>query len=804
MWIDIPSRRNVLSTDIRKTHQNIYDSTVRIVKIMVFVFGIVTLIGVVFFSTLDDKDMLSVSAPVHMEHWTVTDPEGNTFEAGRIYQHDSYSAGAFTLTSVLPDKIEDDSALCMSVGGDFEVYIGDELRADFIQSRDFAVPGGIVKRFYFVTPLKSTDSGAPVKVIRTSTTRRGYVYQDAFVASRVGVYAYLMIRYGLAFVLAFILTVFSLILAIVSLVMRLVYKQKIAMLYGSLGIFVVSAWIVTNSYLYPFVFGHYHIDGIANYILCLLMPFNLIFYLDSLQNGRYRKIMSGVLLSALASLIIWPALHFLSIYSLMFALPYINLLLGLQVLVVMCVMVIDLIRGRVKDYRFFAIGFLGFLICGLGEIYMLNFTMTMHEEIPMLIGLAFLLILAVIQQVEDMNRLRDERQKAMDLSEAKTRFLTGMSHEIRTPINAILGMNEMIIRENKDKTIGEYARYVKSSGEMLLMLVNDVLDFSKIEAGKTVIQKNRFYFSSLLKDIMPMLKERADKKELTLDTVVGDNVPDGQISDEFRIKQILINVINNAIKYTDNGSITLTVDGEYTGEEEYLLKLSVKDTGRGIRKEDQKGLFEAFNRVDLKNNRSIEGTGLGLAIVKSIVDSMNGDISVISEYGKGSEFRITLPVSVADKTALRSDYLLQAEAMTAMEDGCDYTAPEADILAVDDNNSNLMIVKYFLKRPEITPDTCDNGLEAVNMCKKKKYDLILLDHMMPDPDGIETLGIIRNDPDSLNRETPVIVLTANAVAGSREIYMKAGFADYITKPIEASFLEQTIRKYLPDNKIITK
>ncbi|MCR5411149.1 MAG: response regulator, partial [Lachnospiraceae bacterium] len=557
-----------------------------------------------------------------------------------------------------------------------------------------------------------------------------------------------------------------------------------------------------NSYLFPFVYGHYHLDGVINYLLCLMLPFSLVFYLNALQQGRYHRIMSGVLLIAAINLIGWPILHFTGVFSFSRALPLINAFLGVEILIVMGVLGVETIRGRVREYKYTATGFVGFLICGLSEIFVLNFFPVMHEEMPMLIGLAFMLTLSVIQQIDDLRKVSEERQKAVDLSEAKTRFLASMSHEIRTPINAILGMNEMILRENEDPVVDGYAKSVKTSGKMLLMLVNDVLDFSKIEAGKMEISEAEYRLSALLRDIMPMLEERAAEKKLRFNTVILSDVPDRQISDEFRIRQILVNLINNAIKYTDTGSVTLMIGGDSSGEENFDLELRVKDTGRGIREEDQKHLFEAFTRADVKKNRNIEGTGLGLAIVKNILDSMGGKISVTSRYGEGSEFAIVLPVKTSGTEPLREDYMDSGEDKHVDRAGSAYQAPDAAVLAVDDNNANLRIVELFLKRVRIAPDLCDGGRAAFEKCREKKYDLILLDHMMPEPDGIETLHMIRSDDSSLNKDTPVIVLTANAVAGSRQRYMDEGFADYLTKPLDATLLEETIREYLPSGKII--
>ena len=393
-------------------------------------------------------------------------------------------------------------------------------------------------------------------------------------------------------------------------------------------------------------------------------------------------------------------------------------------------------------------------------------------------------------------------QEALELSEAKTNFLASMSHEIRTPINAILGMNEMILRENNEPDIEEYAESVKNSGQMLLMLVNDVLDFSKIEAGKMDIHDAEFTMSNLLHGIMPMIQERAGEKSLMLGIRIESEVPDGMISDEFRIRQVLINLLNNAIKYTDEGSVELIVGGEYSEDDTYLLSMSVKDTGRGIREEAQKHLFEAFSRADLKENRSIEGTGLGLAIVKRILDSMGGTIEVDSTYGEGSEFIVRLPVRVTDRTPIDEDFEKTVRVVESESEKNDFIAPKARVLAVDDNASNLRIVSLFLKRVRIVPELCKSGTRAIELCKEKQYDLLLLDHRMPDPDGIKTLEIIREDGNSLNRETPAVVLTANALAGSDKMYSDAGFVDYLTKPLDSSLLERTIKKYLPKDKIL--
>ena len=791
-------RNNSVSSEKRVS---LSDRVIGFGKIFLFVYLLAAIVGLYVYMRIDKNVPLVLDGYDTIASWTVTDPEGNEHVGGSTYKINDVNDDTYLMDSVLPDNISDDSWLFCSISREMEVYIDGEFRKDFNEKRDMLIPGGVVKRFYFLVPLDASDSGKDIRVVMHGTSRQGVVYRDVHVASGLGLVSFMIHNFSRSLILSEILLLFSFVTVMASIAMRVLYKERIEMLYGAVGVFVISAWTVSDSLLWPFIYRHYHIDGVFNYFMSLLMPFGLALYLNGLQHGRYKKILASVIILSVMDAVLWPVLHFAGILSFPNALLYINIILGVLTVVVLGVLAVDIVRGYAVEYLFTAIGFIGFLTCCIVELILIHLVVMLEDADPMLIGLAILLTLAIAQQMHDLRRSREERQKVMEMSQAKTRFLASMSHEIRTPINAILGMNEMIIRENSDPVIGDYARSVKTSGKMLLMLVNDVLDFSKIEAGKMEINNAQYRLSALLRDIYPMLKERADEKKLFLNVSILCEVPGGQISDEFRIRQILINLINNAIKYTDAGFVTLEIGGKYNESGGFDLKFNVKDTGRGIREEDRKTLFDAFARADMSKNMNIEGTGLGLSIVKSIVDSMNGKIYVTSTYGEGSEFSVVIPVGVFDRNCLKHDFMNDAESYSTGSDSCDYTAPDANVLAVDDNNSNLRIVTLFLKRTGIVPDTCDGGLKALDMCRNKKYDLILLDHMMPDPDGIKTLGMIRNDAGSLNKDTTVIVLTANAVAGSRQMYIDEGFADYISKPIDSGILEQTVKKYLPSDKV---
>ncbi len=709
--------------------------------------------------------------------------------------------GGQILGNTLPEGITDNEYLYFETRRDVSVYINEELRTDYIEKRDVNVPGGNFRRFMMSVPLKQTDSGAEIRIHCTTLQDSDREIPDFFISTRSGALDHLFKQYGLAFSLSLVVLAFSFVAFVVSILLSIWYRQQIDMMYGALAIFTIAAWLITDSTLFPLLFGVYHVNGLLSFMFCLMIPLPLGVYLSVMQRSWTNRSMSVAIVIAILNAVVWPFLHFTGIIPFYYLIDVANLVLVILAAMGIATLTVDFTRGNIGKYRYTFIGFLGFLIGCLIELTCIIFSVPNYREsIPMVVGLGFLLTFIVIQQVVDLRKVNMEKQHAIDISEAKTRFLASMSHEIRTPINAILGMNEMILRENHDKEIAEYARSIKTSGKMLLMLVNDVLDFTKIEAGKMEITETDFLVSDMLYDVISMIQERAGEKEIEIKTVIVDEVPNEMISDEFRIRQILVNLMNNAVKYTEKGTITLLIGGKDT-EEGFEILLRVKDTGKGIRKEEQEHLFEAFSRADMKANINIEGTGLGLAIVKSIVESMNGEYGVESEYGVGSEFWVRLPVKYKNTELLQSDFMERRSDKAADTVSCSFIAPDAKILAVDDNQSNLTIVKLFLKQNHIVPDLCSSGKRAIELCKEKKYDLILLDHMMPKPDGIETLHRIRESEASLNRDTKVIVLTANAVAGSQQMYLSEGFDGYLTKPLDSGLLEETVRTMLPGEKV---
>lgn len=446
-----------------------------------------------------------------------------------------------------------------------------------------------------------------------------------------------------------------------------------------------------------------------------------------------------------------------------------------------------------------------------------DLVLTVVTLLLMLFALASIYLFMAQSRVAENESMRRAKEIADRANRAKSEFLANMSHEIRTPINAVLGMNEMILRESKESFTLDYAKKIAGAGHALLSLINDILDFSKIESGRMELVETTYQLDSLLMDTVDIIEPRAKEKGLEFAIKSDANLPNDLYGDAIRIRQIIINILSNAVKYTQKGSITFVVSGKRNTvadiansnhpeeENNLVLEIDVSDTGIGIKEEDKKLIFRDFKRLDTTRNRNIEGTGLGLAITVNLLHLMGGEISVDSVYGKGSTFHVKIPQKIVDAQSVLGDFTQRLENGHLEHDAyhVSFCAPEARVLVVDDNEVNLLVVKNLLKATKIKVDTCMSGNDCLKKMEEAHFDVILLDQMMPELDGIETLKASRELPGNKCQGTPVIALTANAVSGAREMFLSEGFSDYLAKPINSVKLEQIILKYLPEELVTT-
>ncbi|MBR4759670.1 MAG: DegV family EDD domain-containing protein [Lachnospiraceae bacterium] len=430
-----------------------------------------------------------------------------------------------------------------------------------------------------------------------------------------------------------------------------------------------------------------------------------------------------------------------------------------------------------------------------------RFTWYMDSLLSVLVVSYTVYLMIVFQNRLFIRENKRAQQQALEieaLNRSQNRFFSSMSHEIRTPINTIIGLNEMILREDVSDEVAEDARNIQSASRMLLSLINDILDMSKMESGKMDIVRVSYDTGKMLSELVNMIWGRANEKGLKFAIDVDPYLPAQLFSDEVRIKQILINLLNNAVKYTEKGEVSLSIHCSRTTKGKVMVVYQVEDTGMGIRSESIPYLFDAFKRVDEEKNRYIEGTGLGLSIVKQLVELLGGEISVSSVYTKGSTFTVSIEQETVDEAVIGQ---FTPEKYHGHREKNSYhsafEAPEAKVLIVDDNKANLLVASKLLRDTKVQIDTAESGEQCLKLTGQNHYDAIFMDHMMPQMDGVECFRRIREQTGGMCCSTPVVVLTANADSENRALYKKEGFDAYLLKPVEGAALEETLRSLLP-------
>lgn len=406
-----------------------------------------------------------------------------------------------------------------------------------------------------------------------------------------------------------------------------------------------------------------------------------------------------------------------------------------------------------------------------------------------------------LERLRKAKEIADESNRtAIAADAAKGEFLANMSHEIRTPLTTIMGMDEVILRKYESGPIFEYARDIQSAGNTLLHIINDILDFSKIESGQLELASRNYDLARVLRDVDNMVRIRAEQKGLKYIPQIDDSLPDELFGDRIRVHQIMVNILNNAVKYTKKGSVKFTLTG-VKGDDPSLivLHITVTDTGIGIHAEDIPKLFKSFSRIDAKETHNIEGTGLGLAITGRLIELMGGRVEVTSTYGMGSTFHVVIPQKIVGTKTIR-EYELEASHAKKKERKV-LTAPTARILIVDDNDMNRIVLRSLMKENKVKIDEAESGEECLKKVAANSYDIILMDYMMPHMDGRETLNHIKEMKDAPGASAKVIVCTANALVGVRAELLSAGFDDFLSKPVNGKELEEMLGKYIPSEKI---
>ncbi|MBP3611315.1 MAG: response regulator [Lachnospiraceae bacterium] len=690
----------------------------------------------------------------------------------------------------LPMDQETISFCIRSMQQELNIYVGDELRKEY-STLDTQLAGKTSTMTYVFFEVYEEDAGKELCIeLMSDSNYAGYV-SEIYTGERFDIQRYFYGMYAPSAIVAALMFLVAVSVLGGCAFIRIFYKKKADLVYLGGAILIAATWLLVESKLRQFFFPNSTVAMMMGFLMIAILPYPVLSYINSIQNFRYQKIYMAFGGATALNFAVVTGLQMFDVLDFFETMTSSHIIIILLIVTMTVSIVLDLVRGQIREYREVAIGFAILMLMGIFEIGMVYIVAARLNGIFLCVGFVALLVAAAMKTVRDLFNIEKEKQVAVAASESKARFLANMSHEIRTPINAVIGMNEMILRESKDEVITEYAYNIKRSSQMLLGLVNDVLDFSKIEAGKLEVVENDYDLATLLKDVVFGNQIRARKKELELKLDIDETMPAVLRGDEIRIKQILNNLLSNAIKYTEKGSVTFSAKG-FWKETGFVLEFSVIDTGIGIKREDMEKLFTSFQRLELSKNRYIEGTGLGLNIAKQLTDIMNGTIEVSSEYGKGSCFTVRIPQLVVDAALMGNIERKHQGSAGQYSPGEPLKIPEAKILVVDDTKMNLFVIKELLQQTQAQLDTASGGMECLKMTKEKKYDLILMDHMMPEPDGVQTLHMIREDQDNRNQKTPVVVLTANVMAGMKEEYLKEGFSDYLPKPVEVDKLENML------------
>jgi signal transduction histidine kinase/CheY-like chemotaxis protein len=721
------------------------------------------------------------------------------------------------LTNVLPEVKDGQVLMFRSRHTMVKMYVDGELVYDQVEAGGgngeetwFPLPGNIWNELI----MKEEYSGCTIVIESSGMNQKylqgpGSVYlgeRGTFLMEIIKSRAGTLVGAVILFLLSVILLGLWFILTIAS---RKGYKQIMCL---ALFTLTVSLWEFTEIRCLQIFSVNMRAYSVLAYEILMLVPVPIAMYF---LYGKRRRTVFLSKIATIIPLVVWVinnALHFLRICDLGETLIVTQVMIGFETVFAGYIQISDIImdaksNGNESGGVFWRVPLYGLsimipmLLLEVGRYIMGK--SSSDEGILATIGVVgYILSLAFYSGL----KLVSENFKVTQISESKSQFLANMSHEIRTPLNAILGFDEMILRDPQSDAVQEYAVKIQEAGASLRDIINTILDLSKIESGKMEIVEMEYDMVELLDNVIHIVSVLAEQKGLKLILDIDENLPKKMIGDEVHIRQVLNNIMTNAVKYTKKGSVTFKVKIQQKEQERCKILFSVKDTGIGIREEDRTRLFEKFERLDYASNKNTEGTGLGMSIVVKLLTAMNSQIELESRYGKGSEFYFVLEQKFSGTDCIGAYEEHKDRTTTEQHEGRHFTAPDASVLVVDDVLLNLQVVCGLLKRTKVKTDTAESGMEALRKIQEHRYDVILMDHMMPGMDGIETTKTIREmaeeKGDTYYRDVPVLALSANAVLGMREKFINEGMQDFISKPVEGKQLEETLVKWLPEEKVV--
>ena len=713
----------------------------------------------------------------------------------------------YVIVNTLPDEIDEGSWLCVTgYISIVKVFIDDELRTFyFLPPGDKGFGSKTSPSAHIFTRLYKKDAGSQIVIeVESQSMFQGWM-SNVIIGSQGGIWGYFAHNSMISTMMTLVLGSISIITIVLATYFAIVTRKASGVLYLAIGIFFVCMWRI-GSTPSSNTFMQYEVANLTYFfeIACqtlVFVPVPFLLFSDCLHDGRYKIVYKVLEIISIIYAVVVSCLHYSGIVYFAGTLTYTFVVILLALSCVLIITIVEILSGRMKDYRMVVIGLMIFMMLMAFELIKEFADIAAVSSIVYVIGLMILLISVVAEAVVGMLRAHSQKIIAVTAAAKKSEFLSLMSHRIRTPLNTISGMSEMIERETKSQDIKAYASSIRNAVRMLMSLINDMLDVEKSEKG-VKLELKEYNLAPLLVDCISLLMSRATQEGLEFVTKVDGQLPSVLYGDAVRIMQIITNVLTNAIKYTNKGTVTLVADKEYI-KGQFNLCITVNDTGIGIKEEDIGQIFNSYNRADEKENRHIEGTGLGLSITKKLVDAMKGNISVESEYGKGSSFKIVIPQKIINSEPIGNlEEAIKKYTLKNVSYHERLHAPYAKVLVVDDNKMNIEVFKGLLKQTQIKIDSADSGNQAYEMALGVQYDLIFMDHMMPEPDGIQTLHLLRNNYMAKSYFTPVIALTANATPGAKDMYLKEGFAEYLSKPIDSKKLEKLLLQFLPKEKVV--